>query len=68
MNLMTWAILILATFIAIWVFVVIPAEKRHHERKLESLRSRIEKRQGRKQDDARYGAPAGNGESTSDGD
>ena len=58
MTLMTWAILILAVFIAIWIFVVVPAEKRHHERKLESLRARIEKRQDRSDDEARYGAPS----------
>jgi predicted MFS family arabinose efflux permease len=45
MNLMTWAILVLAAFVAIWIFVVVPAEKRHHERKLDSLRQRIEKRE-----------------------
>mgnify|MGYP001591850121 FL=1 len=67
MNLMTWAILILAVFIAIWVFFVIPAEKRHHERKLESLRSRIEKKQGLSEDDARYGAPGENSDRTVDG-
>ena len=68
MNLMTWAILILAVSIAIWVFFVIPAEKRHHERKLESLRTRIEKKQGRNEDDVRYGAPGENSDRTVDGD
>jgi hypothetical protein len=68
MNLITWAILILAVFIAIWVFVVVPAEKRHHERKLESLRSRIEKRQGRTDDDTRYGAPTEEKNRPPDGD
>ena len=68
MTLMTWAILILAVFIAIWIFIVIPAEKRHHERKLESLRNRIEKRQGQSQDEARYGAPAGHDDGATDGD
>lgn len=45
MNLMTWAILVLAAFIAVWIFIVVPAEKRHHERKLAALRERIEKRE-----------------------
>jgi flagellar biosynthesis/type III secretory pathway M-ring protein FliF/YscJ len=49
MNLMTWAILLLGVFIAVWFFIVVPAEKRHHERKLESLRQRIEKRQARQE-------------------
>ena len=50
---MTWAILVLAAFIAIWIFVVVPAEKRHHERKLASLRDRIEKRESGRADDKR---------------
>lgn len=45
MTLMTWAILILAVFGVIWIFFVVPAERKHHERKLEVLRARIEKRQ-----------------------
>ena len=53
MSLMTWAILVLAAFIAIWIFVVVPAEKRHHERKLASLRDRIEKRESGRADDKR---------------
>ena len=68
MTLMTWAILILAVFIAIWIFVVIPAEKRHHERKLESLRTRIEKRQSHNNEEARYGAPTEERDGTADGD
>ena len=53
MNLITWAILVLAAFVAIWIFVVVPAEKRHHERKLASLRDRIEKRESGRADDKR---------------
>ncbi len=53
MNLITWAILVLAAFVAIWLFVVVPAEKRHHERKLASLRDRIEKRESGRADDKR---------------
>lgn len=44
MNLLTITIVVLAAFLAIWVFVVVPAERRHHERKLEVLQKRIEKR------------------------
>jgi len=44
-KLMLIAALALGAFVAIWVFFVIPAERRHHERKLEALRTRIEKRQ-----------------------
>lgn len=68
MNLMTWAILILAIFVAIWVFVIVPAEKRHHERKLESLRARIEKRQDRSTENNRYGAPTEDSNRSPDGD
>ena len=57
MTLITWAMLILAAFVAIWIFVVIPAEKRHHERKLEALRNRIEKRQVQSEADSKYAAP-----------
>jgi hypothetical protein len=42
------AIAVLAAFLAIWIFVVVPAERRHHERKLEVLRKQIEKRQASK--------------------
>ena len=51
MNLMIWAVLILVAFIAVWFFIVVPAEKKHHERKLESLRSRIEKRESSRADE-----------------
>jgi hypothetical protein len=44
-NLLTITIAVLAAFLAIWMFVVVPAERRHHERKLEALQKRIEKRQ-----------------------
>ena len=44
-------------FVAFWVLVVVPAERRHHERKLEALRKRIEKREARRDEDDRYGAP-----------
>lgn len=50
MNLIYTAILILAAFIAIWIFVVVPAEKRHHERKLEMLKKKIADREVVRQD------------------
>ena len=43
MNLFYMAIAVLAAFLAIWIFVVVPAERRHHERKLEVLQKQIEK-------------------------
>lgn len=45
MKLIYIALLVLAAFISVWVLFVIPAEKKHHERKLESLRKRIAKRE-----------------------
>lgn len=42
---MLWyALAALAAFVAIWFFVVVPSEKRHHERKLAIIRERMEKR------------------------
>lgn len=55
MKLIYIALLILAAFIGVWVLFVIPAEKRHHERKLESLRKRIAKREAALEQ-ARYDA------------
>jgi predicted MFS family arabinose efflux permease len=34
MNLIYWAIIGLGAFVAIWMLFVVPAERRHHERKL----------------------------------
>ena len=45
MDMIYWAILGLGAFIAIWFLFVIPSERRHHERKLEMLQRRIDKRQ-----------------------
>ena len=45
MKLIYIAIMALAAFIAIWVFFVVPAERKHHERKLEAIRKQIEKRE-----------------------
>ncbi len=45
MNMFYWAIIVLGAFIAIWILFVAPAERRHHERKLELLQKKIENRQ-----------------------
>lgn len=44
MTMIYWAMIGLGAFVAIWIFVVIPAERRHHERKLEIIQRQIEKR------------------------
>ena len=41
---------VLVAFVAIWFFFVVPAERRHHERKLELVRKRIERRAEQDQD------------------
>jgi hypothetical protein len=56
MKLIYIAMLALAGFIAIWIFVVVPSERKHHERKLESLRKRIEKRETAAPQDSKYAA------------
>jgi hypothetical protein len=38
------AIIGLVAFVAIWMFFVVPAERRHHERKMELVRKKIERR------------------------
>lgn len=48
MKLLLIAGALLAAFVAIWFFVVVPSERRHHERKLEAIRKQIEKRQDNK--------------------
>jgi hypothetical protein len=45
MKLIYLAMLALGAFVAIWILVVVPAERRHHERKLENIRKQLEKRQ-----------------------
>ena len=51
MDMIYWALLGLGVFIAIWFLFVVPAERRHHERKLEMLQRRIEKRQAQTDQD-----------------
>lgn len=44
MNYVYMAIVVLGAFVAIWIIFVIPAERRHHERKMELVRKKIERR------------------------
>ncbi len=62
MKLIYIAILALAAFVAIWMFFVVPAERKHHERKLEALRKQIEKRESTTAEDEKYAARAGSDE------
>ena len=39
------AALALIAFVAIWFFLVVPAERKHHERKLTALQKQIENRE-----------------------
>lgn len=57
MKLIAIALLVLAIFVAVWVFVVVPAEKRHHDRKLASIQKRIEKRQEISENEKKYAPP-----------
>lgn len=52
MKLFFFAIAALAAFVAIWFLFVVPAERRHHERKLEMVRKRIEQRQAAEKNQA----------------
>ncbi len=45
MSILTWAIIALGAFVAIWMLFVVPAERRYHERKLELLQKKIQQRQ-----------------------
>jgi hypothetical protein len=51
------AIVVLGAFVAIWMIFVIPAERRHHERKMELVRKKIERRKEQSASDA--GAESG---------
>lgn len=66
MKLIYIAMLALGAFVAIWTFIVVPAERKHHERKLEALRKKIEQREALKEETQKYTAPdAGDGEDVS---
>jgi len=58
MKLIALAALVIAAFVAVWVFVVIPSERRHHERKLAAIQKQIEKREAAKQEE-KYTPPDG---------
>ena len=45
MKLIYMTIIVLGAFITVWVLFVAPAERRHHERKLEALQRQIKARQ-----------------------
>ncbi len=49
MDLMYWAIIGLGAFVVIWMLFVAPAERHHHERKLELLQRKIEKLEAQKE-------------------
>lgn len=53
LDLIYIAILVLAVFIAVWVFVVVPAERRHHKRKLEIIEKKIADREAARQANTR---------------
>jgi len=66
MNLIYIAILALGAFVAIWMLFVVPAERKHHERKLAALRKQIEKVEEAKQEDRKYAEPDDAGELSTD--
>lgn len=45
MKLIFLATAALVAFVAVWFLFVVPAERRHHERKLEMVKKRIEQRE-----------------------
>ena len=51
MRLIALALLALIAFVVVWIFVVAPAERRHHERRLAAIRKRIENRETARQRD-----------------
>lgn len=59
MNIIYISVLILAAFVAIWFLFVVPAEKRHHERKLEMLEKKIAERNASSNDGQTTDSPLG---------
>jgi len=51
LKIIALAALAIAAFVAVWFFIVIPSERRYHERKLAALQKQIEKREAAKQDE-----------------
>jgi hypothetical protein len=62
MKLILLASAILGVLGAIWIFIVIPAERRDHQRRLDLVQSKLEKRQAANHDDiqSNNGGAAGN--------
>ena len=48
LNLITIATIALLVFGAIWFFFVVPAEKRHHERKMGLIQKKLEQREAQR--------------------
>jgi hypothetical protein len=48
LKLIALAGLILAALGAIWIFVVIPSEKRHHQRRIELVQQKLERLEAQK--------------------
>ena len=57
MKVIYLAALVLAAFVAIWFFFVVPAERKHHERKLAALQKQIENREASTEQGQKYAAP-----------
>lgn len=64
MKLIYIAMLALGAFVAIWMFFVVPAERKHHDRKLEALRKKIEKRETSKEEEQKFAVPGTDGKSS----
>ena len=52
MDLIYWAIIGIGLFVAIWFLVVVPSERRHHERKLQVIQKKLEKRRTQTDEDS----------------
>jgi hypothetical protein len=50
-KLILMATAILGTLWAIWMFIIVPAEKRDHQRRLDLVQSKLEKQQAAKPQD-----------------
>ena len=57
MKVIYLAALVLAAFVAIWFLFIVPAERKHHERKLAALQKQIENREASTEQDQKYAAP-----------
>ena len=41
MKIISLALLVLLAFLAVWFLIVVPAERRHHERKLAMVKNEL---------------------------